>query len=289
MSNRYGSPAAFRQALEFRLREEAARRNVPLNDLRQKLVMERLLARLFAEPGAPWLLKGGYAMDLRYRPHARTTRDLDLSAKPTTMQGRADLAVLRENLLEACEGEGGDYVVFQIGTARGELPGPPLGGARFPVVAQLAGREYARFHLDTGLGDAIVGEPEALVGDSFLAFAGLDPVRVLAIPKAQQFAEKIHAYTRPWADRTNTRVKDLVDLVVLIERGSLAPDHVREAVQATFQTRLTHAPPSHLPQPPSSWGGEFAALAQEAGLAIRDPDQALAAVNKFWIEHRIQR
>ena len=49
------------------------------------MLMERFLARLFATPGtqgAPpaWLLKGGYAMELRMRPRARTTRDLDFTA-----------------------------------------------------------------------------------------------------------------------------------------------------------------------------------------------------------------
>jgi len=46
--------------------EGATGRGVPLNTLRLKLVMERLLARLFAPPDPPWLLKGGYAMELRW-------------------------------------------------------------------------------------------------------------------------------------------------------------------------------------------------------------------------------
>jgi hypothetical protein len=79
MSGRYESAGAFRQALEARLARSASARGLPLNTLRQMVVMERLLARLFLEPHGPWLLKGGYAMELRLRPRARTTRDLDLS------------------------------------------------------------------------------------------------------------------------------------------------------------------------------------------------------------------
>ena len=37
------------------------------------------LCRLFANAESPWLLKGGYAMELRIRS-ARTTRDIDLAA-----------------------------------------------------------------------------------------------------------------------------------------------------------------------------------------------------------------
>jgi hypothetical protein len=67
-------------ALEARLQAVAREQGVPLNTLRLKQVIERLLARLFAGPAQVWLLKGGFAMDLRYRPRARTTKDLGLSA-----------------------------------------------------------------------------------------------------------------------------------------------------------------------------------------------------------------
>ncbi len=79
MSKRFATADAFRQAIEVRLRTEADRRELSVNELRLRFVMERLLARLFAEDHPPWLLKGGFAMDLRYRPKARTTRDIDLS------------------------------------------------------------------------------------------------------------------------------------------------------------------------------------------------------------------
>ena len=37
-----------------------------------------LLARLFADQNVPWLLKGGYAMERRFRT-ARMIKDIDLS------------------------------------------------------------------------------------------------------------------------------------------------------------------------------------------------------------------
>jgi hypothetical protein len=42
------------------------------------VAIERLLARLVVDKDPPWLLKGGYAMELRFRPKARTTSDIDL-------------------------------------------------------------------------------------------------------------------------------------------------------------------------------------------------------------------
>jgi hypothetical protein len=79
MSKRFTSPAAFKASLEARLRTRATALTVPFQTLQLKFVMERLVARLFHASNVPWLLKGGSAMDLRYRPRARTTKDVDLS------------------------------------------------------------------------------------------------------------------------------------------------------------------------------------------------------------------
>ncbi len=65
MAKSFTDPIAFKTSLEARLRTLAAQRGIALNTLRLKLVIERLLARLFAQPHPPWLLKGGYAMELR--------------------------------------------------------------------------------------------------------------------------------------------------------------------------------------------------------------------------------
>ena len=59
MAKSYATAAAFKASLEARLRALATERGLPINTLRLKLVIERLLARLFSQPNPPWLLKGG--------------------------------------------------------------------------------------------------------------------------------------------------------------------------------------------------------------------------------------
>ena len=49
-----------------------------LNRLRRQVSFDRLLARLFRDAAPPWLLKGGYALELRYKA-ARSTVDIDLA------------------------------------------------------------------------------------------------------------------------------------------------------------------------------------------------------------------
>jgi hypothetical protein len=74
----YATAAAFRAALDAPLKTMEQTEGVDLQRLRRQVSFDRLLARLFSEQNTPWLLKGGYAMELRMRT-ARTTKDIDLS------------------------------------------------------------------------------------------------------------------------------------------------------------------------------------------------------------------
>ena len=151
MANAYSNAAAFRQALEARLRTVAEQRGVQLQGLRLKVAIERLLARLFSAASPPWLLKGGY--------------------------------------------------------------------------------------------------------------------------------------THIWTDRENKRSKDLVDLVVLIERGNLDPEAVQQALIETFRRRKRHPLPSNLQPPPASWAREFPSMAAEAGASTLDVNSAFKALDGFWRKH----
>jgi len=79
---RYATAADFRRALEDRLQDIARKKSFDLQRLRRQVAFDRLLARLFqvGEPLAlPWVLKGGYAMELRIKA-ARTTKDTSLKS-----------------------------------------------------------------------------------------------------------------------------------------------------------------------------------------------------------------
>ncbi len=56
----YASASALRVALEDRLKKMAQEEGFDLQRVRRRASFDRLLCRLFAEPNAPWLLKGGY-------------------------------------------------------------------------------------------------------------------------------------------------------------------------------------------------------------------------------------
>src|ERR1022692_4706708 len=110
MAKKFGSGAAFKTSLEARLRKRAEVLAVPFSTLQLKFVMERLLARLFRKPYTPWILKGGFSIDLRFRPRARTSQDVDLAVAIIPVDVGAKLtAALRDRLQEAADNDLGDY------------------------------------------------------------------------------------------------------------------------------------------------------------------------------------
>jgi hypothetical protein len=259
-AHRYATATAFRIALEARLKSLAQAEAIDLQRLRRQVSFDRLLARLFSEQNAPWLLKGGYAMELRLRS-ARTTKDIDLSL-PGEVERRGDVL---ERLQDRAATDMGDYFTFAIGLPQMDLEGEPEGGSRYPVIASLAGRVFTKFHLDVGIRDAIVRPTEIIRGRDWLEFAGIPPVPCISISREQQFAEKLHAYTRQ-RQRPNSRVKDLVDMALLVKMGMLESPKLKEAILMTFEQRGSHAVPTAFPDPPESWRQPYAQLAGECGL-----------------------
>jgi Nucleotidyl transferase AbiEii toxin, Type IV TA system len=270
---KYVTATAFRRALEDRLQDIARKEGIDLQRLRRQVAFDRLLARLFqvGQPLAlPWVLKGGYAMELRIKA-ARTTKDIDLTMRGVLSPGekkddKKNLAVL-EKLQEAAAFRTDDFFVYTIGEPISDLDAAPYGGARFPVEARLDGRVFVGFHLDVGIGDAVMEPLEVIEGRDWLGFAGIASPSLYIIPREQQFAEKLHAYTLPRKGAANTRVRDLVDMVLLIQSGTLDKGEVREAIRLTFDRRETHTLPNALPKPPSDWKKPYDALAKECGLS----------------------
>jgi len=198
----YKTSQALRIALEARLLETATRTGIDLQRLRRRVAFDRLLARMFsARADRPaWHLKGGYAIELRIET-ARTTKDIDLS-----IAGREpiDASLLHEIVDDAASLDLADGFVFQVGESILSLDAAPEGGSRFPVQARMAGRPFVGFHVDIGVGDELFEPTDSIEGEGWFDFAGLPRPTFLMISREQQFAEKLHAYTRPRTDRDNS-------------------------------------------------------------------------------------
>jgi len=152
---KYATGLALRTALEERLKRIAREEGVDLQRLRRQVAFDRFLARL-CPTATDWILKGGYAMELRFQT-ARATRDLDFTVR-VAQAGRGN--GLLKQLQDAGAKGAGDYLHYRIGEAIMELDGAPYGGARYPVESTMDERTFVKFHLDVGVGDVVLDPPE---------------------------------------------------------------------------------------------------------------------------------
>lgn len=255
---RYATPAAFRAALEARL-NAAARAGVrPVGRARKLVAFTRLLARLNHAAPDQWVLKGGFALELRLPRQARATRDVDL-----------DWAVSLDDatnaLVEAAALELDDYFEFAIQRV-GDADVGAGGGIRFRADSYVAGRLFEPLIIDVGVAGG-VSPADELTAPDLLDFAEIEPAHIRAIPLEQHIAEKLHAYTRRYADdQPSSRAKDLIDIVLMSELASFEFDGLRAAIVQVFDMRATHELPASMAAPPREWAVPYRALAEEVGL-----------------------
>jgi predicted nucleotidyltransferase component of viral defense system len=274
----YTTAKAFRQALNDRLAVIAKREGLDLSRLQRRVAFERFLVRVFQHAKHDFILKGGYALELRLGSKARATIDLDFAA-PLLAERE-----LLEVLQTAAETDTQDFFRFVLALAvPPELVGPPEGGFRFRVEVFLdRPAPFTIFFLDVGMGDVQLHPTEYLEPSISLEFAGVPSARFPVTPLPEHFAEKLHAYTRPRGQRT--RIKDLVDLLLMIQTLGVKPDApIRVAVAAVFDRYQTHPVPTFetLEPPPQSWQKPFAVITKEMALQPDDVQQAHDLLRRF--------
>lgn len=277
---KYSTAAAFRRALEDRLKGLSNSSNQQAMRLRKHVVFQRLLARLLTLSPDGWILKGGLALDFRLsnredaRP--RVTKDMDLGRSGEVEAADADFSRVQTVDLS-------DHFEFEIQRVGLPREGQEAGGAqlRYRVRATLAGRTFEEVLVDVSFA-LPAAQPDIVEGPNLLAFASLPPVRVPTLPTTAHVAEKLHAYTRRYGpdDAPSSRPKDLIDLVLLAMYEPFVAQELHSAIEETFTTRGTHPLPATVPPPPAEWGRAYRELAEQVGIAP-DLDQGYRSARAF--------
>ena len=250
----YPSPAAFRAAVGSRLRAHARRVGVPVQVVRRQAALERLMARLGTVAPGQWALKGGLALDTRLPGHARASMDMDIDHVEGATAARGDL-------LRAAAEDLHDHFAFAIAGTEEVLEGGRRLGLRYRFEAAVAGVAFEALQVDVTIQAPDVWEVEPAQRPGLLADVGLGPIQVMLVPLERQVAEKLHAYTRRY-NGESTRVRDLVDLVIICLFEPVKARRLRDEITRTFTRRGTHALPEELPTPPKDWAKAYSREAQ---------------------------
>lgn len=269
LTEKYKTAQNFRSAVQEKLKLISRNEGGDIMRLYRQVGYTHFLARLFRDKNVPWVLKGGHALELRLQ-ESRATKDIDLSLKETKfLKGNENerIDAIKETLIEKSRIDLGDYFEFLITGPKIELDAAPYGGARFQVEALIDGKRFTIFDLDIGIGDVWIEPHDELELKNYLDFAGFEASRIGVINVEQHFAEKIHAYTLP-RESENSRVKDLVDLYLIVKNEKLNTKLLKQCLKDTFSRRGTHAFSAELKAPPVSWEKPFKNF--ELGLEIED-------------------
>jgi hypothetical protein len=278
----YETAQAFRMALEQRLLSRSKETKVSLDRLRRRVLFERIVSRLqVAEPGL-WVLKGGMALEVRLLDEARLTKDIDFGLRGDV----ADAEELRGRLLEALALDvDGDEFTLLMGPVKQLMED---GGGhltwRVKVEAELAGRPFGTVQVDVSPRSHELDETDLVPLPNSLEFAGVLAPLVEIVDVNRHAAEKFHGMLRDHGDRENTRVRDLVDLVILTEHELLEPSALAAAIRLVWSERDGASPPATLPSLPPSWLGRYERLVAEHNVEAVSFPAAVSTVVAIWTE-----
>lgn len=264
-------------SLNHRLRNLATQEGVPPQRVRNRYVFQRVLARLARDPR--WVLKGGFSLELRLGLAARTTKDLDLLRWDASGLSANDLQDLLDEALDVDLGDDCTFTVRQPRQVRAEDEMPSTWRVVVDVQVERSPFETVTIDVVTSPGEPTTGVDQVAVRPVL----GGEPFLVRSVDLARHAAEKTHAYARIYAhDRPSSRVKDLVDLALLVEQELLKPAAYARAVIDVFTERDASAPPPELPDPPGDWAAPFAAMAADIGLDQQSVGEAATLVQHFY-------
>ncbi len=235
-------------SVRARLLNVAKAQSADFNQVLVRFALERILYRLSQSTHADqFLLKGALLFTLWYDMPHRTTRDADLLGF-----GPSDLESIAQTFRDIASVEVEDGIVFDPASVSVEEIRKDAGysGARVLITGEIA-KARCKTQIDIGFGDAVTPEPihaiyPVLIDD-------LPAPRLRTYPVYTVISEKLHAIAL--LGMTNSRVKDYLDLSVMLDRESLNMNTLAQAISATF-TRRGMAVPTDLPMGLSD---EFAA------------------------------
>lgn len=222
------------------------------------------------------------ALKVRLQDRARLTKDIDLGLRETI----EDAVELHERLADALAADPFNDHFVLTAPALTQLREDDAGFLtwRTTVEARLAGRVFAWVKLDISPRAHELEATEQIALPNSLAFADIASPAIEIVDVQRHAAEKLHAIQRDYGNRDNTRVRDLVDLVILLENELIDPHRLSVAVRTVWLERDQTTPPTALKPLPDSWHDRYEQLATDQDVKTRSYPAALTLVVALWVD-----
>lgn len=245
----YSSGVALWAAVTARAKVIATATGVDTGALVRRFVFERFLARVFHDPSASWVLKGGTAVLARVHD-ARATKDVDLLNELLDPDDAVDA------LHAAAAVDLKDHFRFVITKVERNLGGagqPAVNGRRVSIDGYCGATKKDSFGVDLVTGSLMTTAPE-LHTDPVLEVRGLSAPTMRLYPVVDHIADKVCATQAKYGaagERSSSRVRDLVDLVVFARSQDIDGTALTAAVHGEWRHRGLPGTPMFAP--PAEW------------------------------------
>lgn len=222
-------------SVRARLLNIAKAQGADFNQVLVRFALERMLYRLSQSKHADrFLLKGALLITLWYDMPHRPTRDTDLLGF-----GPSDLESIGQTFRDIVGVEVDDGIIFDpksvsVGEIRKDAG---YAGVRVLITGELA-KAKCRTQIDIGFGDVVTPGPVHAVYPVLIE--DLPFPRLRTYPVYTVISEKLHAIAL--LGMTNSRLKDYLDLWVLLDREKLNANTLARAIAATFARRGMSVP-----------------------------------------------
>lgn len=218
------------ESVRSRLKNIAIKEGSDFNAVLTRYGLERLLYRIGeSEYSKQFLLKGALLFNLWYDMPHRPTKDIDLLGF-----GDNDLAYIKQTFSNICRISADDGISFLSESVTVETIKKDGGytGARVELFGELA-KAKIKIQIDIGYGDAVT--PGPIDAHYPVLFSDLPAPKIRTYPIYTVIAEKLHAIAL--LGMANSRLKDYLDLYVLLSNEQIDNQVLAKAIQATFNRR----------------------------------------------------
>ncbi|MFO9752124.1 nucleotidyl transferase AbiEii/AbiGii toxin family protein [Legionella pneumophila serogroup 1] len=218
------------ESVRSRLKNIAIKEGSDFNAVLTRYGLERLLYRIGeSEYSKQFLLKGALLFNLWYDMPHRPTKDIDLLGF-----GDNDLAYIKQTFSNICRISADDGISFLSESVTVDTIKKDGGytGARVELFGELA-KAKIKIQIDIGYGDAVT--PGPIDAHYPVLLSDLPAPKIRTYPIYTVIAEKLHAIAL--LGMANSRLKDYLDLYVLLNNEQIDNQVLAKAIQATFNRR----------------------------------------------------
>ena len=244
------------------------------NRYRQAL-RDRFLCRVFSDPGARFVLKGGSGLLARI-PDARATRDIDFATS-----GKETVESAMDALTALASKDMGDFMAFELDKAEESLDQNGYSRMLKLRFKTFVGHEEKDpILIDLSLDCATTQPPERIVPANRLEIEGVETSDYLAYPLPDQLADKLCAIMELQPNGyPSSRMKDLVDVVFYVTHEVFSAGQLSYAVERECDRRNMAVPEAFAA--PETWVSRYETFAKKNdsldGFTSFDSASALAA------------